>query len=111
MLRLALAVFGCAAACAAPAHAYVYWTNPGVGNSSNGTTLGRVNLDGSGVNHALITGAATPVGIAVDASHMYWADQQDNAIGRANLDGGGPNHAFIPNATIGSSAAPNNVAL
>jgi hypothetical protein len=111
MLRLALAVFGCAAACAAPARAYVYWTNPGVGNSSNGTTLGRVNLDGSGVNHALITGAATPAGIAVDASHIYWADQQDNAIGRANLDGSGPNHAFIPNATSGSSTAPNSVAL
>ncbi len=111
MLGLMLVVCGLAAAWALPAQAYVYWTNGGVGNSSNGTTVGRINSDGSGRNHALVTSASGPTGIVVDAGHMYWSNTQTNSIGRASLGGAGAQPSFIPGATSGSSSAPAGIAL
>jgi sugar lactone lactonase YvrE len=55
---------------------HVYW--------AAGTTIGVVNLDGTG-GQAHDTGAA-PQGVAVDASHVYWADNANHVIWRANLD-------------------------
>src|SRR3954447_14063359 len=46
-------------ALAARADAFVYWTN------FNGT-IGRANLDGTGVDQSFITGASRPTGVAVD---------------------------------------------
>ena len=46
---------------------HVYWANP------HADTIGRANLDGTGVNQSFITGTA-PVGVAVDAGHVYWAN-------------------------------------
>jgi hypothetical protein len=48
-------------ALAARADAFVYWANFGTG------TIGRADLDGSGANQAFITGASSPLGVAVDA--------------------------------------------
>ena len=64
---LALATLAVATlALAARADAYVYWTN------DNGT-IGRANLDGTGVNQSFITGLGTsPQGVAVDGAHAYW---------------------------------------
>ena len=72
---------------------HVYWT--GFPNS-----IGRAKLDGSGVDPSFITGAGYfPLGIAVDARHIYWANPPPSAfddhgvppdrgsIGRANLNG------------------------
>ncbi|MGZ4174183.1 MAG: hypothetical protein ACXVQR_06870 [Solirubrobacteraceae bacterium] len=111
MLGLTLVVCGLAAAWALPAQAYVYWTSGGVGNSSNGTTVGRTNNDGSGRNHALVTSASGPTGIVVDAGHIYWSNTQTNSIGRASLGGAGAQPSFIPGATSGSSSAPAGIAL
>ena len=49
--------------------AHVYWTN--------GTSVGRANLDGTDVNESFITGAAAASvtdGVAVDGAHIYWSD-------------------------------------
>jgi hypothetical protein len=40
---------------------YVYWANNGAG------TIGRANLDGTGVNLRFIRGVTYPFGVAVDA--------------------------------------------
>jgi len=91
-----LAVCTVAAASAGTAQAYVYWSVDGpLGSSGGGTTLGRANLDGGGVTHALVTGAANPDAIAVDGSHIYWVNASTKSIGRANLDGSGADPTWI----------------
>jgi virginiamycin B lyase len=98
---------------------HIYWANgggsivdapsiygpPGVRATPGGTTIGRANLDGSGVNQDFITGALDPCGVAVDAGHIYWAnaggtpkDRAYNALGRANLDGSGVDQRFVTGA-------------
>jgi virginiamycin B lyase len=46
-----------------------YWT------SAATATVGRANLDGTGVDQSFITGARTPFGVAVDGAHVYWANR------------------------------------
>ena len=58
-------------------------------------TIGRANLDGTGVDQSFITGADGPHGVAVDGQHIYWANSP-GAIGRANLDGTGVDPASSP---------------
>ena len=65
----------------------VYWSN------FNSGTIGRANLDGTGIKQDFITGAVEPVGVAVDSAHVYWANVRFN-IGRADLDGTGVNQNF-----------------
>ena len=60
--------------------------------------IGRANLDGTGPNPNFITGATNPDGLAVDGSHIYWANSGSGTIGRANLDGTGVNQGFITGA-------------
>jgi carbamate kinase len=40
-------------------------------NSGRPGSIGRANLDGTGVNQTFITGAAQPDGVAVDGAHVY----------------------------------------
>jgi virginiamycin B lyase len=65
---------------------HMYWTE--------GSAIGRANLDGSHPDHTFIPGA-NAVSVAVDGQHVYWTDPGDNEIGRANLDGTSPQSAFI----------------
>lgn len=44
---------------------HVYWTNGDTG------TIGRANLDGTGVDRRLIAGAPVPGGVAVDALRSF----------------------------------------
>jgi streptogramin lyase len=76
----------------ARAEAYVYWTN------ANGT-IGRANLDGTGVNQAFVTGAGDAFNLAVDANHVYWTDEAGDAIGRADIDGTSVDPDFITGAS------------
>jgi hypothetical protein len=85
------------------AGAYVYWSDHGSFFTGTGTTLGRANVDGTGVNTSLVTGASQPAGMAVDESHVYWAD--GTSIGRANLDGSGSNPDFISTGTAVADVA------
>jgi hypothetical protein len=76
--------------------AHIYWTNPfPVAN-----TIGRANLDGSGVDQSFIGGVSGPADVAVDGAHVYWTNlnEQTNTgtIGRANLVGTGVDNDFIP---------------
>jgi hypothetical protein len=86
------------------AGAYVYWTDATDGSWS----IGRANLDGSGVDPGFISGLGNPCGVAVDAGHVYWGNRATNSIGRANLDGSGANPTFIVNndPTVGFPCSP-----
>jgi Bacterial Ig-like domain (group 3)/PASTA domain len=88
----ALAVF----AHAAIAQAYVYWTT--------GTDVGRANLDGNGINGALLGGAGTADGVVTDGTYIYWGD--GDSIERADLDG---SHAQ-PLITTDTSPEPDAIA-
>ena len=81
---------------ATPASALIYWTNFG-GTIPESSTLGRANLDGTGVDQSFITGTSTSrlYGVAVAGQHIYWGDFVANGIGRANLDGTGVDQSFI----------------
>ena len=79
-VRLAVLVAMLAAlAVPASAGAFIYWTNVPT------NTIGRANLDGTGVDQSFITGATEPAGLAVAARYLFWAN--NDAIGRANLFG------------------------
>src|SRR5262249_54290842 len=70
---------------------HVYWSDP-----DNGT-IGRANLDGSGVTQTFITGAQQPASVGASGSDVYWSNTPilggGNSIGHAQLDGSG---ALIP---------------
>jgi hypothetical protein len=104
---LGFATGGHATSAPAAAPVYLYWANLERGGAhSAGTTIGRARLDGTGVEHSFISGTGRrPCGVALDGTHIYWAEQQGGkvgspnkggAIGRANRDGSGVNAKFIP---------------
>jgi hypothetical protein len=72
---------------------HIYWAAPRDIFGFGTNTIGRANLDGSGVNPSLITVARGGLDdVAVDARHIYWS--QEGGIGRANLDGSGVSQHF-----------------
>jgi virginiamycin B lyase len=89
---------------AAPADAYIYWTEPS-GAPRNAGEIDRANLDGTGVKNAFVTGNGV-AGVAVDGAHIYWTNHGPaetngpGTIGRANLDGTNVDQNFI----VGASA-------
>ena len=71
---------------------HIYWTD--------GTSIGRANLDGSGADPGFIAGAGSAFGVAVDSAHIYWTNfgagsGAGGTIGRAGLDGSGAQNSFI----------------
>jgi sugar lactone lactonase YvrE len=62
-------------------------------------SIGRANLDGTGVDQSFVPTASAAYGVAVDGAHVYWVNGGSTTIGRANLDGSGINQAFISGAT------------
>ena len=78
---------------------YIYWMNNA--ESLKPVTIGRANLDGTGVNKRFITGVATGCGIAVVRGYIYWTNggfSHRHALGRANLEGTGVSQRFIRTA-------------
>lgn len=69
--------------------AHVYWAN------SAGDTVGRANLDGTGLEPSFITGASEPCGVAVEGSHIYWANRAGGTLGRARSDGTEVDQGFV----------------
>jgi len=79
----------------------LYWADPQRG------TIGRTELGSNptgmvdfvketvAIDEAFVSGLARPCGVAVDGSHVYWADTAAMAVGRANLDGSGVERNFI----------------
>jgi virginiamycin B lyase len=82
----------------------IYWSNTGL------DTIGRANIDGTGVNQAFITGSIGPYGMAIDEAHLYWANTPPS-VGRADLDGGNVNSSFVPvtGSTFGVAVDPSHV--
>jgi hypothetical protein len=70
---------------------HLYWASRGRRRDS---AIGRANLDGSAAERNFIAGADYPTGLAVDASYIYWANNEET-IARAELDGTGVEKAFI----------------
>jgi len=70
---------------------HIYW--------NEGSSIGRANLDGTGVNTTFITltnpglHGQPACGVAVGGGHIYWGN--NGSIGRANLDGSGVSEEFI----------------
>jgi hypothetical protein len=90
---------------AARADAFVYWSmNPGAG----GGLVGRANNDGSSPNRALMHNLFGATAVAVDASHLYWANGPDS-IGRANLDGTGADPTFVSGIFSANALAVDSV--
>jgi virginiamycin B lyase len=88
---------------------HLYWSQTGGTGptSTQAPAIGRVNLDGSGINRALIPlpEGVEPLAVEVDAAHIYWSAMrrghdpsgapEEVAIGRANLDGTEVDQGFI----------------
>src|SRR4051794_12698768 len=99
-LRIALLAASLAVlALPASAGAYVYWSNV-FGE------IDRANLDGSEADYHFIDGTGQRSGLAVEGTHLYWANPDANTIGRADLDGSAVNQSFITGA-----AGPRDVAV
>lgn len=60
-----------------------------------GAKIARANLDGSAFEVDFVQADSGPCAIAVDSSHLYWADAYSNSIGRAKLDGTAVERNFI----------------
>ena len=84
---LAIVCWACVLGYAPIARAFLYWGASGA--------IGRANIDGSGVDPSFISfGGVTPGSIAVDGSHIYWA-QYTTGVERANLNGTGLDRTFF----------------
>ncbi len=64
----------------------IYWTNNFTG------TIGRAQLDGTGIDESFITGAQNLIAVTVHGDHIYWTNVGagglgNGPIGRARLDG------------------------
>ena len=97
-LAFALVLGGCggSAATPSPGPGHIYWANRGYDLPTNPeTTMGRANIDGTGVSQKFITAGHSMFGLAILGDHLYWTDTGTNSIGRANLDGTGVNQSFI----------------
>lgn len=84
---------------------HVYWTNTGRSDSQFGAvdkegTIGRAEINGAkaSIEPAFIRGASNPQGIAVNASHIYWANagrtDETRTIARAAIGGGEVKEGF-----------------
>ena len=79
---------------------HIFWPNLTAG------TIGRANIDGTGVNQSFITGIDAPSGITSDGTYLYWTTGGLNdtfgtgGIARAGMDGvTGRNNTFITGAS------------
>jgi hypothetical protein len=72
---------------------HIYWTNP------DQDTIGRANLDGSGVDQSFITGLQDPWDVAVSGPNLYWTSAGTGTIGHAQLDG---TDALVPGSATSS---------
>lgn len=81
--------------------AHIYWAN------YNDGTIGRANLNSTGVDQGFInTGGFGVEGVAVDSGHIYWTHlSASSPIGRANINGTGIEPSFITGANYPDGVA------
>jgi hypothetical protein len=92
---------------------HVYWGNYGVFTFKS-PSIGRANLDGSGVEQTFIsTGGPVVCGVAVNSQYIYWANTDflanGTTLGRAKLDGSGITTDFISGASGPCGVAVDNM--
>jgi DNA-binding beta-propeller fold protein YncE len=80
----------------------IYWTDSGCDR------IQRSELDGSNVEDLVVTGLASPQGIALDAAggKIYWVDAFNDTIQRANLDG-----SQVEDLVYTGLSAPRDIAI
>jgi hypothetical protein len=71
----------------------VYWTSYGT------LSIGRANLDGSGVDPGFIPDVGYALAVTVCDGHLYWGRGPD-VIGRAALDGSAVDRAFVTGISL-----------
>jgi Protein of unknown function (DUF3089)/Divergent InlB B-repeat domain len=79
------------------AASYIYWTNSG------NNTIGRANIDGSGVNQSFFGVPERPTQMAIDAGHLYWCTSK--GVARATIEGSGVEPSFLPEPPGGGGCA------
>jgi hypothetical protein len=57
--------------------------------------IGRVNINGTGLDKSIIGEAEGPCGLTVFGSKLYWANDATNTIGVANTDATGVNESLV----------------
>lgn len=95
---------------------HVYWTNDTDTGSSETGSIGRANLDGSGVDQNFIPNVLAQ-GLAVNRTDIYWSNNTVSpntaSIGQAQIDGKGVHPNFIPlpvdSAPLGIAVGANHV--
>lgn len=90
MLFAVAVVLGLCGGLAGKTDAAIYW--------ANGESISRMNLDGTNPSPGMVKDEVGACGLAVDGSHIFWADKFDDRIGRADLDGSNRENAFITGA-------------
>ncbi len=102
----------------------IYWAdgatqNPGTQPDEDGT-IGRANLDGTGVTPAVVDantsafndGLGDPVvleaALASSGSQLFWGDWGNDTVGQANVDGSNSNDDLI---TLATGTAPEGLAV
>src|SRR6185437_14421110 len=61
--------------------------------------IGRVNINGTGLDKSIIGEAEGPCGLTVFASRLFWANQATGTIGVANTDATGVNESLVQTGT------------
>ncbi len=81
---------------------HIYWTNTGLRSGSGdplneGGTIGRADIEGAeaSVEPSFICGASNPQGVAVNSTHVFWANAATNSIARATADGNAIEQSFF----------------
>jgi len=93
----ALGLSGAAPAASPAAASHIYWTNSG------NNTIGRANIDGSGVNQSFFGVPERPTQMAIDAGHLYWCTS--TGVARATIEGSGVEPSFLPEPPGGGGCA------
>src|SRR6185437_12781802 len=64
---------------------FLYWTDQ---FGTDQGTIKSIPLTGTGPPATLVTGQLSPAGVAVDASHIYWANSASGIVYERKLTGG-----------------------
>lgn len=96
--RLLLLVLALAFTWSARAEAFIYWGQAPPPPNHSPFSMGRANLDGTGINRSFIPNTAPCGGIAINDQHVFWGNSP--GVGRANVDGSSPTSTFINSSGV-----------
>jgi hypothetical protein len=88
---------------------YLYWSGFNTMQAQPSGAIGRALLSGASPNPSLVTGLDDPLGLAVDPTHVYWADNLNGKIGRAQVSSGGASN--VQTSFINEPNRPGGVAV